>query len=372
MRCASPPERVADGRSRLRYSRPTSRRKVRRAWISLRTWWAIWASRPVSTRLFRNSAQSRMGRAATSAMDLPLINTDRDAGLRRAPLQAGQGTCRMYSSYRSRAQSESVSPCLRWTYWMAPSNPVLYLRSRPKRLRYCTTTLWSLPCRMVWRTSLPSFSHGVAMEKPTSLARPSRSRFQYSVVAVPSDHGAMAPSDRDSSGLGTMSSSSTSSRVPIPLQAAQAPNGLLNENERGSISSMASGCSLGHARFSEKARIRPGSSASRSTNSARTRPSASPRAVSMESVSRWLMPSLTTRRSTTTSMVCLNCLPSLGGSLSWTRSPSTRALVEFKELVHNLLRGLLGHRLAAHRAMRPADTGPQQAHVVVDFGDGAH
>ena len=93
------------------------------------------------------------------------------------------------------------------------------------------------------------------MEKPSSLARPASSRFQYSVVAVPRDHGAMAPSASDSSGLGMMSSSSTSSWVPMPLQAAQAPKGLLNEKERGSISSMASGCSLGQARFSENARM---------------------------------------------------------------------------------------------------------------------
>src|SRR5689334_7413758 len=134
---------------------------------------------------------------------------------------------------------------------MAPSKPVLYLRSRPKRFLYCTTTLWSLPCSTVLRTSLGSFSHDVFMEKPSSCARPSRRRVQYSVVAVPRDQGAIAPSPNDSSGLGTMSSSSTSSLVPMPLQAEHAPKGLLNENERGSISSMARGCSLGHARFSE-------------------------------------------------------------------------------------------------------------------------
>ena len=77
------------------------------------------------------------------------------------------------------------------------------------------------------------------------MASPSSSRFQYSVVAVPSDHGAMAPSARESSGFGMMSSSSTSSLVPMPLQAEQAPKGLLNEKERGSISSMASGMLVG-------------------------------------------------------------------------------------------------------------------------------
>ena len=68
----------------------------------------------------------------------------------------------------------------------------------------------------------------------------------------------MAPSERDSSALGMRSSSSTSSLVPMPLQAEQAPKGLLKEKERGSISSIASGCSLGQARCSENALIRSG------------------------------------------------------------------------------------------------------------------
>src|SRR6185312_16069142 len=144
-----------------------------------------------------------------------------------------------------------------WMYCTAPSKPVLYLRSRPKRLRYWTTTLWSLPYRIAVRASVDSLFQGVSSVKSSSADRPSSSRFQYSVVAVPSDHGAMAPSRRDMNVLGTTSSSSTSSLVPMPLQAEQAPKGLLKEKDRGSISSMARGCSLGQARFSEKERMRP-------------------------------------------------------------------------------------------------------------------
>ena len=48
------------------------------------------------------------------------------------------------------------------------------------------------------------------------------------------------------------------------------------------------------------------------------------------------------------------------------------ALRQLKQLVHDLLGGLPGDGLAAHRAVGPADAGPEQAHVVVDLGDGAH
>ena len=103
-------------------------------------------------------------------------------------------------------------------------------------------------------------------------------------------------------------------RVPRPWHSGQAPNGELNENDRGSRSSVSIGCSLGHAIFSEKRSSRSGSLAGRSTKSKTTRPPASPRAVSTESVSRRLEDALTASRSTTTSIVCFFCLSSLGGS----------------------------------------------------------
>ena len=116
------------------------------------------------------------------------------------------------------------------------------------------------------------------------------------------------------------------------------------------------------------------------------------------------MPSLTTSRSTTTSMVCLNCLPelrriaeldefavhpgpgvALGGqfleevdefalaSADHRRQDlEAGALGQLEQLVHDLLRGLLGDGFAADGAVRPSHARPQQAHVVVDLGDGAH
>ena len=48
------------------------------------------------------------------------------------------------------------------------------------------------------------------------------------------------------------------------------------------------------------------------------------------------------------------------------------ALGHLQQLVNDLLRRLLGNGLPADGAVRCAHPGPQQAHVVVDLGDGAH
>ena len=130
------------------------------------------------------------------------------------------------------------------------------------------------------------------------------------------DHAVIAPSPSVALGSETTSSASTSIRVPSPWQTGQAPNGELNENDRGSRSSVSIGCSLGHAIFSENRSSRPGSPAGRSTKSKTTSPLASPSAVSTESVRRRLEEALTDSRSTTTSMVCFFCLSSRGGSSS--------------------------------------------------------
>ena len=150
--------------------------------------------------------------------------------------------------------------------------------------------------------------------------------------------------------------------------------------------------------------MRCGSSSGRSTKSAMTRPSARPSAVSTDSVSRCFIDSLTWSRSTTTSMVCFFCLASLGGSsarlcglpstsarlkpcaCSWRNSSPYSPLrprmtgastwkresgSQREDAVDDLLRRLLGDRLAALGAVRPAGAGVEQAQVVVDLGDGA-
>ena len=53
----------------------------------------------------------------------------------------------------------------------------------------------------------------------------------------PDAQGAIAPSSRDKVGSGITKSGSTSFLLPRPVHSGQAPNGELNENDRGSNSS---------------------------------------------------------------------------------------------------------------------------------------
>ena len=100
--------------------------------------------------------------------------------------------------------------------------------------------------------------------------------------------------------------------MPSPSQAGQAPNGLLNENRRGSISLMVKP-ETGQANFSENSSRRgsfsPFSAAAHST---KAMPSARRRACSRLSDRRVSRPALVTMRSTTTSMSCFSFLSSAG------------------------------------------------------------
>src|SRR6201994_67117 len=126
-------------------------------------------------------------------------------------------------------------------------------------------------------------------------------------------HGAIAPCSSDLVSSGTISSGSTSSLVPSPVQSGQAPQGELNENERGSSSSN-DRSSYRQARCSEYIRSRCGSSSGRSTKSRTTTPPDRFSAVSTESVSLRRADSFTSSRSTTTSMLCFSYFFSAGSS----------------------------------------------------------
>ncbi len=104
--------------------------------------------------------------------------------------------------------------------------------------------------------------------------------------------------------------------VPRPSQDGQAPNGLLNENSRGSISSIVKP-ETGQENRAENVVRSP-----LSASSAKTSPSARAKAVSKESASRVCSPSRTTTRSTTTSISCLKFLSSFGASSIRYSSPS--------------------------------------------------
>ena len=200
--------------------------------------------------------------------------------------------------------------------------------------------------------------------------------------------------------------------TPSPPQAGQAPNGLLNENSRGSISGMVKP-DTGQANFSENTRrsafsLRPGRwpwrrVAAVSASSTTARPSASLRHCSSESASRVAMSGRTTRRSTTTSMSWVNFLSSarhlgdlvelavdldalvallevlgellavlaLAAAHHRRQHVDARALGQRQHAVDHLRDGLALDRQPGRGRIGHADARPEQPHVVVDFGDGA-
>ena len=108
------------------------------------------------------------------------------------------------------------------------------------------------------------------MSIPVSSESASSNLLKYSLT-VPRDHGAIAPSFRVAAGSGTTSSSSTARVTPNPEQSGQAPNGELNEKERGSNSSKERP-SRRQARCSLKVSSRSGSFSGFSTKSKVTFP----------------------------------------------------------------------------------------------------
>ena len=130
-------------------------------------------------------------------------------------------------------------------------------------------------------------------------ATDSSMRWKYCVWAL--RQGAIAPSAIDCSGSGITSSGSTSNVVPSPSHVSHAPYGELNEKLRGAGSSY-DVWHTGHARCWLNV-INSGSLSGLTISNSAT-PSASCNAVSSESVRRRSMPSRSTSRSTTISILC--------------------------------------------------------------------
>ena len=105
-----------------------------------------------------------------------------------------------------------------------------------------------------------------------------------------------------------MRSLSKYSLVPRPSQSGHAPNGLLKENNLGSISSIVKP-DTGQANLAEKMNCSAVSAFSAISN-----PSDRSRTVSIESANLASRPSRTTTRSTTTSISCLMFLSKVGVS----------------------------------------------------------
>ena len=190
----------------------------------------------------------------------------------------------------------------------------------------------------------------------------------------------------------------------MPPQVGQAPNGLLNENSRGSISAMVKP-ETGQAKLDEKVmrprRLALGRVGELDDRRCRRRARARSRS---ESARRAAMSARTTMRSTTTSMSCLSFLSSFGASsigvvlavdLAGAGSPSsgTRRSPCGTRPCGRGPRAPAGRAASSPAAPAPgrpsadglaldrqagggrvgdADPRPEQAHVVVDLGDRAH
>ncbi|KIR01176.1 hypothetical protein P261_02874 [Lachnospiraceae bacterium TWA4] len=127
----------------------------------------------------------------------------------------------------------------------------------------------------------------------------------------------IAPSLILSVGSGIINFSSNSILNPRPAQTGHAPNGLLNEKLLGSTSSILTPQS-GHEKLWLKVKGSP------PITSTIINPSARFNAFSTESVKRLSIPSLTTNRSMTISMLCLIFLSRTISSDNSYKFPSTR------------------------------------------------
>ena len=131
-------------------------------------------------------------------------------------------------------------------------------------------------------------------------------------------HGAMAPSMSDSDGSGTMRCSSMNWLKPRPVQAGQAPRGLLKENSCGD----SSGTEIPH-RW-QAADSLNSTSSPLSGNRATMTPSPRATAVLTDSSRRRRMEAFSTSRSMTASIWWNLFLSRTISSPSWRISPSTR------------------------------------------------
>ena len=90
MRWLSPPDKVEERRSNVKYPNPTSSRKRRRLFISISKRLATTASCSSNSKWSKKAFASDTGIATSSAMFLPPTRTYNASGFSRAPLQAGQ------------------------------------------------------------------------------------------------------------------------------------------------------------------------------------------------------------------------------------------------------------------------------------------
>ena len=105
----SPPESVAEALDRVRYSRPTFRRKLSLAFISFIIVLAMNCSLSVSSREDTNLRASLTLRSENSLIFRPPTVTARENSLSLLPPQTGQGLCDIQASMSALIESLLVS-----------------------------------------------------------------------------------------------------------------------------------------------------------------------------------------------------------------------------------------------------------------------
>src|SRR3989344_6825520 len=127
----------------------------------------------------------------------------------------------------------SVSRWRRSRLGMTPSYVVSYVPSNDAD-SYSTPSFFSYPNNTMFCTSLGRVSQDLCILNPASFATASRIFIMYPILLAEVVHGWIAPSARESLGLGTSVPSSTCRIVPSPWQVLQAPWGELKEKLGGS------------------------------------------------------------------------------------------------------------------------------------------
>ena len=325
-RCASPPESVLAARSNLEVADTDVLQEHEPLAHLLQD---APTDEPPRFSSARASSTNRSARATDIRVNpwierSPIV-TASTSGLSRAPLHSGHGRKLMYSSMRSRAGRVGLAvPTLEVGHEALERHRVLPLPSHPVAVGHEDLSP-PVPCRKRSCCSVVAPRH---VERDLV---PVRDRLDHRVVealAADRPRDERAPRSR-ATRPGRAGRGRSRACAPSPVHRGHAPCGELNEKIRGSAPGSDTPCS-GHAKFSENVRLLP------SITSTTTSPSASEVAVSIDCVSRWRRSGFITRRSTTTSIVCLSflsrtisssrsrCSPSIFTRVNLSRRASSR------------------------------------------------
>ena len=205
---------------------------------------AIICSRSVRVSESRNSIALTIDLFANSSIFIPPTVTHSDSFLSLAPWHSGHFTVDIHCSSSARDQSLVVSLYLRSILLQMPSNAVIYEPVPYSFLRVSFSFSPFVPYIIASTPSAGISLNGVSRVKPYLFAMPS----MYICAIVPPSAlfqplAFIAPCLSERFLSGTIRLGSGFMKTLSPEQVGQAPNGLLNENIRGSSSSMLTPCS---------------------------------------------------------------------------------------------------------------------------------